>query len=167
MENEEIKPEIENVNDESGTPPEIKPEEETIESLKANRDHWKAFARKHEAEKKTLLSEKSNWEKAQKDFEKNLSGLTEKLNEKETVINQITFDNMKTKVAKEHNLSDDLVEFLTATDEEGLSAQAEKLASKVTITPVRKTILTQGLQSQPSTDPYQAIIDWQKVRFKK
>lgn len=80
------------------------------------------------------------WDKYQQSQLTEQEKLTQRLSQTENELNALREEKLKSSVLKAHGLDDSDIEFLTAKDEEGLKAQAARLAARAAAT-------------QPATNP--------------
>lgn len=99
---------------------------------------WKTIQTLRESEKelKRLKAEQERAEKEREDAEKTeIERLSEERDRLKAELAARDREALVAKVAKDHGIPEDLVEFLTADTEEALVAQAERLGSKVKTAP--------------------------------
>lgn len=129
-------------------------EEPTLEELKAQVEHWKSFSRTHEK------SAKENSEAARKlkeieDQNKSvLDKALERVSELELELNSSSQKALRASIIAEFALDpEDAEVLLTASDEAGLRAQAERLAVKNTAKAPKVTVNNSDLEnhSEPNS----------------
>ena len=125
------------------TEPPAEPPKGGDETAKWRRLHEQAA--KEAADLKAKLKEKEDAELSESERNK------KRADEAEQALKDAQAENLRLKIAGETGLAADMLEFLTATDEAGIRAQAEKLAAKMTASGTGTTGTT-----PPATPPAQA-----------
>lgn len=98
---------------------------------KALADKWQALSRKNEKEKKDLLKKAEAFDKLEAAKLSELEKAQARITELEGELTKTQRTALVSKLQAKHGFEDDDLEFLTATDEEGLTAQADKLAKRL------------------------------------
>lgn len=129
-------------------------EEPTLDELKAQVEHWKSFSRTHEKSAKENAEAARKLKEIEDQNKTELDKALERVNELELELNSSSQKALRASIIAEFALDpEDAAVLLTASDEEGLRAQAERLAAKAAPRTPKVTLNNSDLEghSEPNS----------------
>lgn len=105
---------------------------ETVEvDYKAESEKWKKFARENEKRAKENADKATKFDKLEESKKTESEKLQARIAELEGELSKTQRTALVSRLQAKHGFEDDDLDFLTGTDEETLTAQAEKLAARL------------------------------------
>lgn len=112
--------------------PDTEPETESVQDPSAEAEKWKALARKHEERAKQNAAKAQQYDELEQAQKSDQERLAEAADQARREADQAKAEAARYRVAVEKGLPSDLIQFLSGTDEESLTSQAETLLSRIT-----------------------------------
>lgn len=107
------------------------PAEGTLEWFKADAEKWKKLSRENEKKAKENFTAKQKLDKLEEASKTDLEKAQARIAELEETLTKTEREKLVSKLQAKYGFEDDDLDFLTATDEDGLTTQAEKLAKRL------------------------------------
>lgn len=132
--------------------------EPTIEDLKKELEEWKSHSRTWETRAKENKSAADRIKEIEDANKSELEKAQERVTELEAELNSSKGQALRSNIIAEFSLDpEDAEVLLTATDEDGLRAQAARLAAKSAPKTPKVTANTSDLEGHPEPDPNTAL----------